>query len=437
VASYHIGEVCQLLDLKPHVLRYWEQEFSLLSPPKDAGGRRVYTSRELNLLYRIRHLLYVEKYTVDGARERLWRELEDVAPDAKARIHAVRGALIDSSVRVRQLQSRATAVLVRRRLRSWGLERMALRVASLEPVRQERLLRDLQALPNGTIPWVLDLWKRHTAAHGAEPEAAASSDGPSVSASEWARAEEVGRGLIDAGGVALYVPVRRMREVERLAGAVAEAVRAYGEAGAGRLLLVIAAPPRQASLVRRRLEEGGGLGVRSSAVVVEPGVPVPAVGAAGEPVIQATGRLRLSAPGGAESLCRILRPDHRLLAPLQERKLLAVVFSPMVGLPGPAELGLHVLRGLAVSSWHRREGDPAELVMGGPEVLAQAAESVPWRAHAAARKGLTGSSSRDDTRDGEVVEFRKDVADLSLRGVRLPRLLDAPGGSTSGGYGGF
>lgn len=433
MATYHIGEVCRLLQLKPHVLRYWEQEFSLLSPRKDAGGRRVYTARELNLLYRIRHLLYVEKYTVDGARDRLWRELADDALDAKARIQALRGALIDSSVRVRQLQSKANAVLIRRKLRAWGLEGTVRRVAALDPPAQERLLRDLHALPEGTIPWVLGLRQRQASVGGNEPVAVAKGFGSPVSEREWARAAELGGGIVEAGGVTLYVPLRRVGEAARLPGAVAEAVDCYGEAGAGKLLLVIAAPPRQGARVRRRLEEGGGLGLPASAVVVEPGVPVPAVNDVGEPVIRATGRLRLSAPGGAEVLSRVLRRNHPLSSGIRERKLLAVVLSPEVGFPRPAELGLHLLRGQPVSAWHRRDDEPAELVIAGPEAVAQAAESLPWRAYAVSGKGLTGRSSGDDTKDEEIVEFRKEAEELSLRAVHLRRLPDASGRSTSGG----
>ena len=68
---YSIGEVCEITDLKPHVLRYWESQFPVLRPAKNAGGNRVYRRREIKLIELLRHLLYVEKYTIEGARQKL------------------------------------------------------------------------------------------------------------------------------------------------------------------------------------------------------------------------------------------------------------------------------------------------------------------------------------------------------------------------------
>jgi DNA-binding transcriptional MerR regulator len=68
---FSIGEVCQLTDLKPHVLRYWESQFRFLNPAKNRSGNRVYKSREVELIMMVKHLLYTEKYTIEGARQRL------------------------------------------------------------------------------------------------------------------------------------------------------------------------------------------------------------------------------------------------------------------------------------------------------------------------------------------------------------------------------
>ena len=68
---YSIGEVCALTDLKPHVLRYWETQFRFLNPAKNRSGNRVYKSREVELIMLVKHLLYTEKYTIEGARQRL------------------------------------------------------------------------------------------------------------------------------------------------------------------------------------------------------------------------------------------------------------------------------------------------------------------------------------------------------------------------------
>ncbi len=68
---FAIGDVCQLTDLKPHVLRYWESQFRFLNPAKNRSGNRVYQRREIELILLVKHLLYDEKYTIEGARRRI------------------------------------------------------------------------------------------------------------------------------------------------------------------------------------------------------------------------------------------------------------------------------------------------------------------------------------------------------------------------------
>ena len=68
---FTIGEVAELCGVKPHVLRYWEQEFTQLKPVKRRGNRRYYQHHEVLLIRRIRQLLYEEGFTISGARNRL------------------------------------------------------------------------------------------------------------------------------------------------------------------------------------------------------------------------------------------------------------------------------------------------------------------------------------------------------------------------------
>jgi DNA-binding transcriptional MerR regulator len=63
--------------LKPHVLRYWETQFKELSPSKNRAGNRVYRAREIKLIELVKHLLYEEKYTIDGARKKLEKLREE------------------------------------------------------------------------------------------------------------------------------------------------------------------------------------------------------------------------------------------------------------------------------------------------------------------------------------------------------------------------
>lgn len=87
---YAIGDVCALTELKPHVLRYWESQFKLLSPAKNRSGNRVYSRREVELILLVKHLLYTEKYTIDGARQKLdeHRKGGSLRPAARAALES-------------------------------------------------------------------------------------------------------------------------------------------------------------------------------------------------------------------------------------------------------------------------------------------------------------------------------------------------------------
>jgi len=66
---FRIGEVGQIVGVEPYVLRYWESEFRGLSPKKSSSGQRMFRKKDVELLLRIRHLLYDRKYTIEGARK--------------------------------------------------------------------------------------------------------------------------------------------------------------------------------------------------------------------------------------------------------------------------------------------------------------------------------------------------------------------------------
>ena len=88
---FTIGEVSDLCAVKPHVLRYWEQEFSQLKPVKRRGNRRYYQHHEVLLIRRIRDLLYEQGFTINGARHRL--DSEAAEPRAAARASASSAAV--------------------------------------------------------------------------------------------------------------------------------------------------------------------------------------------------------------------------------------------------------------------------------------------------------------------------------------------------------
>lgn len=79
---YKIGEVCKLADVQPYVLRYWETEFPPLAPNKSGGGQRLYSQREIDIILRIKQLLYSEGFTIAGAKKKLEEGVASVAPPA-------------------------------------------------------------------------------------------------------------------------------------------------------------------------------------------------------------------------------------------------------------------------------------------------------------------------------------------------------------------
>ncbi|MDR1747952.1 MAG: MerR family transcriptional regulator [Spirochaetaceae bacterium] len=94
MAELTIGEVETLTDVKAHVLRYWEEHISFLNPRKDAGGRRVYSEREVQIILRLRYLIQEKKFTVEGAREQLFSELTGKDPSISTGLEVVRSELI-------------------------------------------------------------------------------------------------------------------------------------------------------------------------------------------------------------------------------------------------------------------------------------------------------------------------------------------------------
>jgi DNA-binding transcriptional MerR regulator len=81
---YKIGEVCKLADVQPYVLRYWETEFPSLTPNKSGGGQRLYTRGEIDIILRIKQLLYSEGFTIAGAKKKLENDLlEPAVPPAE------------------------------------------------------------------------------------------------------------------------------------------------------------------------------------------------------------------------------------------------------------------------------------------------------------------------------------------------------------------
>ena len=87
---YSIGEVCRITGLKPHVLRYWETQFKGLVPVKNRAGNRAYRHREIEMIQLVKKLLYEQKFTIEGARQRVDELRKSGAEQLEAELEEVR-----------------------------------------------------------------------------------------------------------------------------------------------------------------------------------------------------------------------------------------------------------------------------------------------------------------------------------------------------------
>ena len=90
---YSIGEVSKITELKAYVLRYWETEFKQLKPPKNRAGNRTYRQSDIDLILYIKDLLYVKKFTIEGARHQLATEKDGKKEDVAAPVESVQQAV--------------------------------------------------------------------------------------------------------------------------------------------------------------------------------------------------------------------------------------------------------------------------------------------------------------------------------------------------------
>ncbi|MCL2373694.1 MAG: MerR family transcriptional regulator [Treponema sp.] len=94
MACYSIGDTQRLLRVKIHVIRYWGKEIPLIQPEKDVYGRRMYRDRDLQIFYRLKHLLYERRFTLEGARAQIYQELSGEDQDLRGYISALRSQLL-------------------------------------------------------------------------------------------------------------------------------------------------------------------------------------------------------------------------------------------------------------------------------------------------------------------------------------------------------
>ncbi len=91
---FYIRDVCRILNLKPHIIRYWEEEVPFLAPRKDISRIRIYTFHELSLFFRLKYLVYTRKLSLPRAADKLWREITAEDQEKRVMLHELRVKLL-------------------------------------------------------------------------------------------------------------------------------------------------------------------------------------------------------------------------------------------------------------------------------------------------------------------------------------------------------
>lgn len=106
---FKIGEVCDITEVQAHVLRYWESEFPMLAPQKNRAGQRTYRKRDVEMVLRIKELLYEDQYTIAGAKKKLTSEIRG-ASKLKVVTPEMAAAAVEQSEAAQQQQSAPASV---------------------------------------------------------------------------------------------------------------------------------------------------------------------------------------------------------------------------------------------------------------------------------------------------------------------------------------
>ncbi|MFP4484541.1 MAG: MerR family transcriptional regulator [Spirochaetaceae bacterium] len=175
-----ISDVCDLLTVKPHVLRYWERQVGLLQPAKSASGRREYSMRDLELLFRLKYLLFERKFTLDGAVQKLIEEAAGERANAKGSLQGIRTTLLEAARHLRISAARALEIDADGHVDAAVLDWLTARPESAfspsapQPYHAAAESRDPATGPRGATPGSPDPTARHAGAAAPEVRAVVS-----------------------------------------------------------------------------------------------------------------------------------------------------------------------------------------------------------------------------------------------------------------------
>jgi DNA-binding transcriptional MerR regulator len=101
MGELHIKDICRILKIKPHIIRYWEKEIKEIAPRKDLYGVRFYTYKDLNTLFRIRYLSIIKDYNISQIKDQLYKDLNAEIQNNRTLVQEIRSDLIKLQEKLR------------------------------------------------------------------------------------------------------------------------------------------------------------------------------------------------------------------------------------------------------------------------------------------------------------------------------------------------
>jgi len=374
---YTIGEICDLLGIKQHVLRYWEKEIPLLSPQKTLSGRRIYSKKDLQLLFRLKYLLYERKYTLTGAKDKIWEEIQKRDPNITSRIAEIRSDLVDVLRRVRiRLENDLNEQSIIERLKQLGQKSIFDSWSTRSEEMKQHLLRDLESLDND----LLSTLRQELKSERVTPTKL--TPAPYNSLHDPTRSDEalrVGERLIGAGKTAFLTvaggqgsrlgfdgpkgmfgisPIRESSLFQIFAEKLYAASKKYGAV----IPWFIMTSPLNHIDTQEYFEKNSYFGLQKKQITFFPQGVLPTFDSEGELLLAPTGGL-LTNPDGHGGLIRALK-KHRLLAKMKREGIEEIFYfqvdNPLVVVPDPLFLGVHKKFDSQVSSKVIKKAYPEE-----------------------------------------------------------------------------
>ncbi len=370
-----IGEVCDILGLRPHILRYWEHEIPVLSPSKDGFGRREYNERELQQLYRIKYLVYTKKYTVQGVARKLLQEASGRAADRKGRLHAVRHSILTAAYRSRAVTARLTKLGVPRAAldnRLVGENTRAHLSAAATHTAQRELRRYPQTLWSdlGTVvqaPITQPEYTRRVRVISLVPGAAAEADNDDGRVRLCAHYSRLGETAFTCGEHLVFTPVPSVRVDPQseypplmpltavrklpLLELIAERLQAASYHSGRQLTWVITVPEPHLPAVRAFIRAKRCFGFRKGGLVVVPQQSFPLVHPDGSAVVNPDGNIPSYWSGLAGSFRILCSAAFAQFCARRgvSRVLVVPSDNPLATFPAFSLLGLHIAAGNSIS----------------------------------------------------------------------------------------